>query len=60
MSINITVEEHYKDRGRKRVRFLDEIQQDGSRSFFGRDWRRQMAIGSDFIRKTKEETKGQI
>ena len=60
MSINITKGEHNSNRGRKRVRFLKETQQDGSRSFFGRDWRSQMAIESDFIRKTKKETKGQI
>ena len=34
MSINITEGENNKDRGRKRVRFLKETQQDGSRSFF--------------------------
>ena len=60
MSINITKGEHNSNRGRKRVGFLKEAQQDGSSSFFGRDWRSQMAIESDFIRKTKKETKGQI
>ena len=60
MLINITEGEHNRDLTRKRIRFLKETQQDGSRSFFGRDWRSQMAIESDFIRKTKKETKGQI
>ena len=60
ISINITEGEYNKDRGRKRVRILKETQLHGSRSFFSPDGRRQMAIGSDFVRKKKEETKGQI